>query len=1057
MKRPVEGKLGLRLNFTALFAISFKSQIMRMRLLCNWLLRGAFYSLSFSTVLFLSQPVSAQQVQRTFSGTVTSSKGEPVAGASVTVRGSQTGTTTDAQGSFQITAAEGQTIQISGVGYTTNEVVLSGNRPVSVILQQRVGGMEEVVVVGYGTQRRRDLTGSVATINVAESKKFVTSDVSQLLQGRAAGVAVNADGQPGSVPVVRIRGVSTFGSQNPFYVVDGVPVGNSIRDFSPNDIESIQVLKDAAAAAIYGAEAANGVIIITTRQGRRNQPVRVEYNGNYGIDKVWQRVPVTNRVQYQTLLNEALVNAGRPLFPANNPTGPGYIGNIDTDWQREGLKTGTRHNHNLSLSGGGTNNTYNFSLDYYDQKGTYVGNGPSYTRYTAKLSNTFEKGILRVGQNLAYTRSHENSLTFRNDILLGNIPPLMNTLVIAIPTMTVYNPANLGGFGGSDAEFHGENSLNGIGVNHLFKNFVDVDRIFSNVYGELHLLKGANQNLRYRLNFGYDKTMTRDYSWAPAFFLGKFFSSTTAQLTDASRNFTNLTLENTLNYDKTIGQHSLSALAGYSYRENNFLYREANARGFTQPYFPVINAGQTLSGRGSETTNTLVSYFGRINYNFADRYLLSATLRRDGSSRFSPAIRYGNFPAASVGWKVSSEDFWKVSPAAISQLKLRASYGRLGNQNIPDYAFQGTINPGVVYTFGDIRSVGSIQTSVVSERLQWEGKATSNVGFDATLFNNRLDFTAEYYNAKSTDLLLAIPIPASVGSINQAPIVNAASMVNKGLEFFVAYHKTRGTFTYDISANFSTVNNEVLSLGNGNTRLEGAGARTIVGEEVGRHYGLVYEGIFQNQQEITNHATQFGVVLRPGDVKYQDISGPDGKPDGRVDLDYDRTYLGSGLPKYHYGFNFTAGYKGFDFSLFASGSAKFLINSQLYRSLMHSGGGVNYHSDMLNRWTTGNTNTNIPRVNYLDANNFYDSNRPGWLQDGSYLRINTFSVGYLLPGSLIKGVSRARVYLTAQNLYTFQKYKGFNPDFTSGTLNPGFDFGSYPRPRTIMGGVQVTF
>jgi TonB-linked SusC/RagA family outer membrane protein len=654
------------------------------------------------------------------------------------------------------------------------------------------------------------------------------------------------------------------------------------------------------------------------------------------------------------------------------------------------------------LSGGGAHNTYNVSLDYFDQNGTYVGAGPAYERYTGKISNTLEKGILKVGQNLVYTRSHEKTLTFRDDILLGGIPPLINTLVVAIPTMPVRDAANLGGFGGSNSEFHGANSLNGIGVNNMFRNFVDVDRIFSNVYGELHLLRSNDQNLRYRLNIGYDRTITRDFSFAPEFFMGKFFSNTIAQLNDNSRNFTNLTVENTLNYDKTIGQHNISALAGNSYRENKGLFRESNARGFTRPYFTVVNAGQTLSGRGFEFTNTLVSYFGRINYSFADRYLFSATLRRDGSSRFSPSVRYGNFPAASVGWKISSEDFWKVSPAVVSQLKLRASYGRLGNQNIGDYRFQGTINPGVVYTFGDIRTTGAIQTSVVSESLQWEGKATTNFGLDATLFNNRLDFTAEYYNAKSTDLLLGLPIPALVGSIDQAPVVNSASMVNKGLEFFAAYHKTRGAFTFDISANFSTVNNKVLSLGNGNAFLTGAGSRTIVGQEIGRHFGLVYDGIFQNQQEIDNHAKQFGVVLRPGDVKYKDISGPDGKPDGRIDLDYDRDYLGSGLPKYHYGFNFSAGYKGFDFSLFASGSARYMINSRLYRDLMHSGGGINYHTDIVNRWTPSNTSTNIPRLNFLDANNFYDSNRPGWLQDGSYLRINTFSVGYLLPGNLIR-------------------------------------------------------
>ena len=1027
-----------------------------MRLTCQLLLRQGLLCLLFLTFLMLHQNVSAQQTNKIFRGVITDDKGDPLPGVTVQVRGSNVSAVTDASGAFSISAPDGAAIIVTSVGYTTQEFTLRGNDVQSIKLTTSAQSLEQVVVVGYGTQRRRDLTGSIVSVNVNETKKYSTSDITQVLQGRAAGVAVNSDGQPGSVPSVRIRGFSTFGFAQPFYVVDGVPVNGSIRDFSPNDIESIQVLKDAAAAAIYGAEAANGVIIITTKQGRKNAQMRVEYNGYYGIDKVWQITDVTNREQYQMLNNEARRNGNQPLFPYNDPASPTFISNIDTDWQKEGLKNGSRQNHNINLSGGSATNTYNISLDYFDNEGTYVGNGPDYKRYNARVNSSAEKGIFRFGESISYTHSHENSLTFRDDILLGGIPPLINSLVMAIPTMPVYDPANLGGFGGSNSEFHGENSLNGIGVNHLFTNYVDVDRIFSNIYGELQILKNGGHNLRYKISLSYDKTSVRNYAFAPEFSMGKFFSNTIARLNDISRQFSNGAIENTLNYDKTFGRHVISALVGQSYRNNKGTVIEGIAQGFTRPYFPVLRNGQTRSSNSNEWVNTISSYFGRLNYSFDDRYLLSATLRRDGSSRFSPFYKFGYFPAASVGWRVSNEKFWNVPASVVSSLKLRASYGKLGNQNIGDYTYQAVINPGIVYTFDGIRTVGGLQTSVVPERLKWEGKATTNVGFDATLLNNSLDFSAEYYNSKSTDVLAPVPIPLSVGSLNAAPTINAATLRNTGLEFSAAYHKTKGAFTYDISANFSTVNNEVLALGGNNEPINGAGSRTIVGEEVGFHYGYIYEGIFQTQAEVAAHAFQQPNV-GPGDVKYRDISGPQGKPDGVINEAYDRVKLGSGIPKYHYGFNFSGAYKNFDIALFASGSAKFLINSRFWRDLMHSGGSANYSTEMLDRWTPSNTNTDIPRVNSADVNNFRNSNRPGWLQNGSYLRINTISLGYTLPENLIKGLIKSRVYITAQNLYTFQEYKGFNPDFTAGVFSPGFDFGSYPKPRTIMAGVQLIF
>jgi TonB-dependent starch-binding outer membrane protein SusC len=1006
-----------------------------------------FFALLFSNGLY---------AQSSLTGTVTDSKGLPLKDVSVLVKNKTAGTITDDKGGFTIAVSNDDILIFSNVDFATREIAVAGKNTLVVALELSTGSLDEVVVIGYGTQKKKDLTGSISSINVAETRKFSTSDVTQLLQGRATGVAVNSDGQPGASPSVRIRGFSTFGGFQPFYVVDGVP-GSAVRDISPNDIESISVLKDASAAAIYGAAAANGVVIITTKQGKKNSALKVTYNGYVGKDKVWQIQDVTDRIQYQTLNNESRVNAGKPLFAANDPGNPGYVKNINTDWQKEGLKTGTRQNHNIGLSGGGTNNTYYLGLDYFDQKGTYVGNGPDYKRYSARVNTTAEKGILKVGQSFNYTHSHENTLTFRDDILLGGIPPLIGSLLNGIPTMPVYDPANLNGFGGSSDIYNGANSLNGIGINSILQNYVDVDRIFANVYGELKLLKYHGNNLKFKTSLSYDKTTARDFVWQPAYFLGNFFSNNTARLNDNSRVYTNASIENTLNYDKTIGKHTIDALIGQAYRQGSALLRESSAQGFTTPYYPVISNGATRSAKGSEFKNALSSYFGRVNYSYNDRYLLSASLRRDGSSRFAPVNKFGYFPAFSVGWKISNESFWNIPKSIVTSLKLRASYGKLGNQEIGDYLFQGTINSGIVYTFNGVRTTGGLQTLIASPDIKWESKAITNAGFDGTFLNGRLDVSAEYYKAKSTDLLVGITVPATLGFENLNPTVNAAALENSGIEISAAYHKNRGAFTYDISGNLSTVKNKVLSLGQGNDRLLGVGARTVIGGEIGEHYGFVYEGIFQTAAQIAAHATQFGSPVKPGDVMYKDISGPAGKPDGVIDEAFDRVSLGSGIPKYNYGFSFSAGYKRFDAVIIASGSAKFLINSRMYRDLHHTAGALNYSTDMLNRWTPTNTNTDIPRLNDDDVNNFKNSNRPGWLQNGTYLRISTLSAGYNFKENIIKGLAGSRVYITVQNLYSFQKYKSYNPDFTSGTLNPGFDFGSYPKPRTIMLGVQVTF
>lgn len=1020
------------------------------------------FSLSFEKVeensYVILKSFSSEKLAVIVKGKVTDTKGESLPGVAVKLKGTTIAATTDINGNYTLSLPDGNGVLVfTYVGFKTIEVAVNNRATINVSLADDTKTLDEVVVVGYGSQKRSDITGSVAVVSTTEMKKTSTNDVGQMLQGRVAGVTVTSDGQPGAFPQVRLRGISTFGNADPLYVIDGMPLSGVPREINPNDIESMQVLKDASAGAIYGSRAANGVIIITTKQGRKETPLKVEYGAYYGWDKIWQIMPVTNAHNYQILNNEARLNAtNKPLAAGNDPNSPSFINSIDTDWQKEGLKTGNRQNHNLNFSGGSKTSTYNVSLDMFDNNGTFVGNGPTYRRYTGRVNATQEKGIFKFGQSLSYARSNENALVTGDGVLPGGRPPLINDLVFAIPTMPLYDAARKGGFGGTSSEIHNAISLNGIGYNSLIKNTTDVNRTMGTVYGEASLLKRAGHSLKYRLNFGYDALTARDYTFIPTFNLGYFFINPTARVNDGTRLYENKLVENTLSYQLVKKKHTLDLLVGQMYQVNEYSDRDATAQEFTNEDFANLRNGAKNSSTSYEDENALASYLGRINYNYSDKYLITTTLRRDASSRFAEAYRLGYFPSVALGWRVSNEGFFQGVKAIVSDLKLRASWGKLGNENIGNYAYQAVINPGVVYTFDGTRVLGGLQTNVVSTTLKWEDRITSNAGFDAQLFNGKIDLSAEYYYSKSQDILVPIPIPLSVGSINSNPIVNAGTLQNTGVELTATYHKKSGDFKFDLSANVGTVKNKVLALGNNVQQRIDGGFITKVGSEVGRHYGFLTDGLFKTQAEVDAHPKQFdGASI--GDVKFRDISGPNGIPDGKID-DNDRTDLGSGLPNITYGLNFSASYKKFDLTVFASGAGDYLINSRLYRDLMHSGGDANYHEDMLNRYTSVNTNTSIPRLSWEDPNhNWESSDREGWLQDGTFLRINTVSLGYTMPTGLIKGVSRVRVYATGQNVYTFQKYKSYNPDYAYGVFTPGLDNGSYPKPRTIMFGVQVGF
>ena len=1018
----------------------------------------------FFVALLSTSPVWAQA--QVVTGRVTAmDTDEALPGVNIVVKGTTTGTVTDLDGNYRLTAPEGaETLVFSSVGYLQEEVAIGNQTTLDISLAPDIQSLSEVVVVGYGTQRKEDLTGAVSLVEPQEMVKQASNDVTQMMQGRVTGVSVTSDGQPGATPSVRVRGVSTFGSggasAEPLYVVDGFPLQGGIRDLNPNDIESIQVLKDATAGAIYGNRASNGVVIITTKSGRKDQPFTVGLNTYYGWQTVPQRIPVLDRIGYQTINNELLRNAGDPLVPGNDPDSPSFIDEVDTDWQDAGYKDGYIANINANVAGGSENTSYYVSLDYLDNEGTLVGTGPDYKRYSFRVNSDTKLGRITFGENVYVMRSDEHPLVSTVDLgLPGGRPTLVNDLLQAAPTIPVYDENREGGFGGADAIVHNSITLNVPGFNTLVENATQVNRLLANVYGAVEIVEG----LSYKLNLQYDNSDVIDERFIPQYDLGYFFPNENATYRVADRSSNSFLVENTLTFSRAFDRHNLTVLAGQTYQEFNFREVATVGTGFTRPYVPNLGNAATVNATDNILNSAIASLLGRVNYSYDDRYLLTLNVRYDGSSRFREDLRYDVFPSVGVAWKIHN-DF--ELPEFIADLKLRGGIGQLGNQNINDYAYQRVINTAIPYEFSSGRVLGAANTVVVDPTITWESKVTRNIALDAVLWDGQLEFTAEYYANTSEDVLLELPIPNSVGSLGESGgiITNAASIENSGIELSANFRQNFGDVYLEVAPNFYTVNNKVLDLGQ-LENITGAGARTVVGESIGRHYGWVYDGIFQNADEIntvgpeddnfdpSRHAFQ-NALTAPGDIRFRELTG-----DNQI-TDEDREFLGEGLPTYYYGLNVVVNYKNFDLTVFGSGSGGNLINSNLYRGLMTTTGFTNWHEDILNRWTPENPSTEYSRVVFNEPNaNNRDSDRPGWLQDGDYFRINTLSLGYSLPQGILDRakMTSARVYVTVQNLHTFMAYKGYNPDFQAAIINPGFDFGTFPRPRTTMVGLQLKF
>ena len=1029
-------------------------------------------------------------------GQVVDETGAPLMGASIKAKNSKTGTVTDIDGKFSLDVESNATLIVSYLGYKTSEVAVRGRAIIEKIqLTPDNNVLNQVVVVGYGTQKKADLTGSVAIVNAEEMKKVSNSNISTMLEGKVAGVQITSDGQPGADPSVRIRGIGSFGSTAPLYVVDGVPMGTTIRDFSPNDIETIQILKDASAGAIYGSRAANGVVIITTKNGKKDQPLKVNYSGYFGADVIPGDVyDVMNADQYSNYIGQACANSGTTL-PGGYKMGEDgryhFQDNTNTDWFSEVFKTGIRQNHNVALSGGSANSTYNVSLDYFNQKGTLEGAGPNYERYTARVNNTMDTKFIKFRTSMVYSHSNQDNMGLSNASeyvqgLYGDVTNVLRGTLLMQPTIKAYDPStwvlddkvgaannyryDAYGYGVYYDNVHGDISAsNPLLVNNMLQRNTIVDRFVGTASADVDLfkmvgLKLKNHGLHYNINLSYSKTEAKDKTWIPAWIQSNrvYLDKANERLTKGSRNYSDALIENTLVYDGHFGKHNINLLGGLTYEEENTNLLTGWGIKFTEPYYLQLqNAANTYS-ESYEYRHALASYIGRLTYNYDEKYLLSAVIRRDGSSRLTKDIRWGTFPSVSVGWRLDKEKFFPISKKIVNMAKIRASYGVLGNENIGEYMYMATMKRNnMTYSFGNNVVTGSAVSEFVNKNIAWEKKKSTNIGIDLAMFNNRFEFTAEWYKNRSEDLLYGVPVPTQTGVANATVTMNAASMDNSGFEFSATYRNHDHPFKYDVSANLSTLKNKVTSLGFGTTSYITGAYATYVGQEIGQFYGWVYEGIARTQSDLDNHATQQGANL--GDCLYKDISGPNGEPDGVIDA-YDQTVLGSGLPKVNFGLSAHMEYKNFDLSISTYGVLNYHVSDDIYNSLNSCYGWGNKDVAMAdaNRFSEDGSTylSSVPRTYAANKatlawNDLFSSRK---IQNAAYWKIANVELGYNFPDQWFRGlVSGVRVYVSAQNLYTFTGYKGYNVDYAGGTFTPGYNFCSFPSARSFMAGLHFTF
>ena len=1003
------------------------------------------------------------------SGKVVSSSGDPLAGATVRVKNSTLGTNTDSTGNFTLTVPDDATVVVSYVGYQSQELPVAGSTRLTFTLQALPGNINEVVVIGYGTARKKDLTGSVSTITARNINDIPVGGVDQIMQGKAAGVAITqVTGAPGDGVTVRIRGIGTINNNDPLYIVDGIPTKDGINEISPNDIESISVLKDASSASIYGARASNGVVVITTKKGVSGKP-RLSVNVYTGRQERGHLIKMANTPQYVSAYNVAATNDGRPLIPL------GMLDSLpDVNWQKAVLKPAPLTNVQLSVSGGNENTKYIVSAAYFTQKGMIENSSNNrlnlHTAITSNLSKIFKVG---TNMNLAYNKTRQVGSSgdgYSQGAGAGNPgPSVMRYALFRTPATPIYDK------NGNFVDIPNPSSFFGDGLNPVGLA-ANTDRNFYNytLLGDAFLEITPINHLKIRSDIGTNEILTEYKQFFPTWGgggsgpQGRLQNSPNALSQSYTNNF-NYNWTNTATYDWVKNKNSVNILAGTEIVYNDTKLISASQTGFPNQSsaFQYLSNGTGITPNvgGNESNWALTSLFGRLGYSYDDKYLATFNFRRDGSSRLDPNDRYGNFYSGAVGWRIDKEKFMQnIKP--VSALKLRASLGQLGNQEIGNYSYASLIGSTGYYPFGTTADPTYTIYSKGNPNVRWETSTIGDAGLDLGLFNGALTITADYFRKVTSNLLVAPPDPTSAGTVAGPAYVNNGKVLNRGFEFEASYRKDiNKDWRFEITGNLATVHNEVMALLNNQPLPAGRidnnvyATSTAVGHPIGAFYLLQQEGVFQTPLEVFTHAYQ-GSGIKPGDVKFKDVNG-----DGVIDQK-DRVFVGSPIPKFTYGFTGNVSYKQFDLSLFFQGANGNKIYNQVNTDIEGFYRAFNITERVATKsWTGPGTSNYLPRLSWTGAqNNKQASTR--FLENGSYLRLKNVQLGYNLNSEALSRmrISSLRIFLSAQNVFTITKYTGQDPEMATsanaagdGVRAVGIDWGTYPSARTVTAGVNLNF
>lgn len=1011
---------------------------------------GINYELEGTHIILTTEAIKdlhAQQQAKTVTGTVTDVSGEPIIGANIRIKGTTTGTITDIDGNFSIKAEPQSVIEVSYIGYLTQETVINNQKSIRFLLKEDTKTLDEVVVIGYGVQKKADLTGSVANINTEKLNTQSNANIGQALQGKIAGVdIISQGGAPGSGTRIMVRGIGTLNNASPLYIVDGMYM-NSIDHINPNDIASIDVLKDASSAAIYGSRAANGVIIVTTKEGSNTEgkPI-IDLSVNLGISTASKFLDMLDAKGWAEVTTIARQAIGKPALDmatdlANKP---------DNDWQDIMFRPALMQNYNLSVKGGGKYSTYYTGLGYFNQDG--IVKGTNYQRYNIQSKNDYKRGIFSAGTNLIISFSHDKPL---HQELRGG---MIGTILQSVPTLEKYDDTREGGYGGTYGDVVNIPHPLAIIDDNIMDRYNENVKIFANLYAQIELFKG----LKYKLNLTPDFSFERYKNYLNKYDFGLATNSIT-QLTERQRRRRNILVENLLTFDRTFGEHKISALAGYTYQDSRFRHIQAYGEGLPQGLEEIDAATTNRSNEGNSWRSVLTSILGRVFYSYQNKYLFTATIRRDGSSKFGKNNRYGYFPSFSLGWNVAEEKFME-NVHWLDQLKLRGGYGVLGNQEIDNYQYSSTITTGINYPDGNGGLLqGAFPKNFANPDIKWEETAMTNVGIDFMAFNNRLSLTADYYVKNTKDILLTVPIPISSGGAND-PIRNAGKIRNNGFEFNLGWmDQPNPDISYGINLIGSFNKNKVIAMGSESGSIKGGStnqnittSETKAGYPIGGYWLISTAGYFNSQEEVDAYAKdgkKIQPAAEPGDIKFVDANN-----DGVINDD-DRVFQGSPFPDFTFALNGNMRYKNFDLSIGLQGVLGNKIYNATRQTLEDVTKGSNFLASCLDYWTPENKNASHPRLTWDDPNRNTRAESDRYLENGSYLRLRSVQLGYTFPQTWFKGaIQHARVYINAENLFTITSYSGYSPDVNADNANyRGFDNFIYPTNRTFMLGLNVTF